>query len=179
MVLAQAVRLGGDAPTRFAALLHDLGKGTTPAAEWPRHVGHEARGVELIRSLCARLRVPAEFRDLALLVAQYHTHVHRAFELRADTLLTTLERLDALRRPQRFAQVLLACEADARGRLGFEDSAYPQARLFAAARECAAAVAVQPLLERGLKGEALAAALRSARIQAIAALEKTVSPAAD
>lgn len=179
MVLAQAVRLGSDAPTRFAALLHDLGKGTTPAAEWPRHVGHEARSVELIRSLCARLRVPAEFRDLALLVAQYHTHVHRAFELRADTLLTTLERLDALRRPQRFAQVLLACEADARGRLGFEDSAYPQARLFAAARECAAAVAVQPLLERGLKGEALAAALRSARIQAIVALEKTVSPAAD
>lgn len=169
MALAQAVRLGADVPTRFATLLHDLGKGTTPAAEWPRHIGHEARSARLVREVCARLRAPAEHRDLAVLVAEFHTHCHRALELRPDTVLATLERLDALRRPARFAQFLLACEADARGRTGLEERPYPQAARFERARAAAAAVSAQALAAQGLSGTAIAAALKRARVAAIAA----------
>jgi tRNA nucleotidyltransferase (CCA-adding enzyme) len=127
MVLQQACRLSEQPATRLAALLHDLGKGTTPRSEWPRHIGHEQRGVALVRQLAQRLRLPNDWRDLALLVAQYHLHSHRAPELKPTSLLRLFEAADALRRPQRFELFLLACEADARGRTGFEQRPYPQA----------------------------------------------------
>ena len=129
MVLDQAARLSADPKVRFAALVHDLGKATTPAAQWPKHTGHEERSAALIEELCARLRVPGDYRDLALIVARQHGNVHRAFELRPGTVLDMLETSDALRRPERFGQALLACEADSRGRLGLEDTAVSAARL--------------------------------------------------
>ncbi|MGB4947594.1 MAG: multifunctional CCA addition/repair protein, partial [Candidatus Competibacter denitrificans] len=131
MALAQAVRSQADVVTRFAVLVHDLGKGTTPPEEWPRHIGHEQRGADLVRGLCHRLRVPNMFRELGVLTARYHTHCHRALELRPKTLLKILQAMDAFRKPQRFAHFLLACEADARGRLGLTERAYPQATLLA------------------------------------------------
>ena len=169
MCLEQAVRLGADTVVRFAVLVHDLGKGTTPATDWPRHIGHEDRSAKLTQAFCERLRVPNEYRDLGVLVAKYHTHCHRALELRPGTVLKTLEALDAFRRPKRFEQFLLACEADARGRKGLEDRPYPQTERLRTAREAAAAVAVGPLVEKGLKGKALAEAIRRERQQAIAA----------
>ena len=172
MVLQQAARLSADPQVRFAALLHDLGKGTTPPEQWPSHHGHEARSVELVNALCTRLKVPAAYRELAVAVARDHGNAHRALELRAGTLLEIIERTDALRRPQRFAQFLLACEADHRGRTGFEDRPYPQAARLQQAFEAARGVDVRPLVERGLTGEAMRSALRQARTRAIAAAVK-------
>ena len=144
MVLDQAVRLSADARVRFAALVHDLGKGATPRSEWPAHHGHEERSVALIETMAARLRIPTEYRDLAVIVARYHGIVHRAFELKARTVLEFIERADALRRPERFGQALLACEADSRGRLGLEDKPYPQRDYLLAARAAAAAIKPAP-----------------------------------
>ncbi|APZ44601.1 multifunctional CCA addition/repair protein [Acidihalobacter ferrooxydans] len=169
-VLDQAVLLSTDPAVRFAALLHDLGKGTTPPAHWPSHHGHEQRGEGLVLDICARLKAPHEFRDLARLVAREHGNVHRALELRPATVLKLLEAADAFRRPERFAAALLACTADARGRPGHERDAYPQAAYLQRALDAARAVAAQPLLERGLHGPELAAALRRERIAAIAGL---------
>jgi tRNA nucleotidyltransferase (CCA-adding enzyme) len=115
MVLEQAAKLSGDPVVRFAALTHDLGKGTTPPSEWPRHIAHEQRGVALVEALCDRLKIPNAYRELAVLVSRYHLDAHRVTELRDNTLLELLERLDAFRRPARFEQWVLACEADARG----------------------------------------------------------------
>lgn len=168
MALAQAVRMDADVVTRFAVLVHDLGKGETPPEEWPRHLGHEQRGAERIRALCQRLRIPNMFRELGVLTARYHTHCHRARELRPKTLLKTLQGLDALRKPQRFEQFLLACEADARGRLNLEHREYPQAALLATIRRAAARVEARPLVARGLAGLALADALQQERLAAIA-----------
>lgn len=137
MVLAQACRLSPNAEVRLAALLHDLGKGLTPQQKWPRHIGHEKRGSRLAETLCQRLRTPKSFSELARLSAQYHTHCHRALELKPTTLLRTLEALDALRRPQRFEQFLQVCEADFRGRLGFQEKSYPQADRFRLALQAA------------------------------------------
>ncbi len=135
MVVDFAARAGASLPVRFAALVHDLGKGTTPPEEWPRHIAHEQRSVQLVDELCARLRVPAECRDLARIVAREHGLVHRALELRAGTIAKLLERIDTARRPKRLDAVLAACEADYRGRLGLEARPYPQAqRLRDAAR---------------------------------------------
>ena len=167
LVLGQATRLSRDPRVRFAALVHDLGKGATPGAEWPRHVGHEARGAALVEGLCDRYRAPREYRDLGVLTARHHGQCHRALELRPSTVLRLLEALDALRRPDRFERFLLACEADFRGRPGYEDRPYPQADYLRAARTAAAEVAVRPLLERGLDGPALAEELRSLRVAAI------------
>lgn len=167
LVLDQATRLSADTQVRFAALLHDLGKGTTPKELWPSHHGHEERSVDLVKDICARFRVPNDYRDLAVLVAKYHGDCHRAAELRPDTLLKKLEALDAARRPQRFEQFLLACEADARGRPGYEDQPYPQADIFRNALRAYNSVDAQPLVAAGLKGEAIANELRKLRIQAI------------
>lgn len=125
---------------RFAALTHDLGKGTTPREEWPRHTGHEARSVGLVQALCERLRVPAECRDLALIMAREHGNIHRAAELRAGTLVKLLQSADAFRKPERFARLLQACESDKRGRLGMSEKPYPQAERMAVALKAAAAV---------------------------------------
>ena len=169
MVLAQAARLSADARVRFAALTHDLGKAATPVSEWPKHHGHEQRSVALVRTLCARLRVPNEFRDLAELVARFHTHCHRAAELRDDTLLETLEALDAFRRPERLEAFVLACEADARGRTGLEDSPYPQADIFRRAHAAARAVDTSAITA-GRSGPEIGAAIRAARIDAVRAV---------
>jgi tRNA nucleotidyltransferase (CCA-adding enzyme) len=169
MVLAQAVRLSVDAHVRFAALLHDLGKGTTPASEWPRHVGHEERGVALVRDICRRLRVSNDFRDLAVLVTRHHTHCHRAAELRDATLLETLEALDAFRRPERVEGFVRACEADFRGRTGYEDRPYPQADIFRRAFTAARAVDTAAIAA-GRNGPEIGEAIRAVRIDAIRAM---------
>ncbi|QQS55871.1 MAG: multifunctional CCA addition/repair protein [Candidatus Competibacteraceae bacterium] len=175
MALAQAARLGADTVTRFAVLVHDLGKGATPPEEWPSHRGHEQRGVDLVRSFCQRLRVPNVYRELAVATAHRHMHCHRALELRPQTLLNTLLGLDALRKPQRFEQFLLACEADARGRLGLENRDYPQADLLRRVYQAAAAVPARPLVQQGLSGLALAEALRLERLAAITEARRTFS----
>jgi tRNA nucleotidyltransferase (CCA-adding enzyme) len=172
MVLDQAVALSGDTAVRFAALVHDLGKGTTPRGEWPRHHGHEERSVALIEGLCARLRPPADYRDLAVLVARYHGVVHRAFELKPKTLLDFLERSDAFRRPERFAGILTACEADARGRTGMEHLPYPQRDHVSAARDAAAAIKPTPEDIALADGAQIAERLRQRRLRAIADLPR-------
>ena len=170
MSLNQAARLSADPAVRFAALLHDLGKGNTPRAELPRHPGHEARGARLVEQLCARYRITKKYAELAAIVARFHLDCHRARELRAGTVLKKLEQLDAFRRPQRFQQFLLACEADARGRTGFEDRAYPQADYFRQALAAANRVDTALLQAKGLTGKALGDAIRRARIAEIKAL---------
>jgi tRNA nucleotidyltransferase (CCA-adding enzyme) len=169
MVLEQACLLSAEPQVRFAALVHDLGKATTPRDQWPRHTGHEERSVALIETLAERLRVPADYRELASIVARFHGSVHRARELRPGTILELFERADAFRRPERFAQALLACEADARGRTGFEQREYPQRTYLTAVRAAAAAVRPRaPDLASG-DGNRIAAGLRRDRIAAIAA----------
>lgn len=168
LALTQAVRLNADVVTRFAVLVHDLGKGATPLEEWPRHHGHEERGADLIRAFGQRLRIPNMYRELGALTARYHTHVHRALELRPKTLLNVVQGLDGLRKPQRFEQFLLACEADARGRLGLENRDYPQAALMREVHAAAASVQARLLVEQGLSGLALAEALQRQRLAAIA-----------
>ena len=165
LALRQAVRRGADEVVRFAVLTHDLGKGTTPVAMLPAHHGHEERGVALIEALCARLRVPREHRDLAILVARLHTRVHRALELKPSTMVRLLTEADALRRKSRFEQMLEACLIDATGRLGLEDSEYPQAARLRAALEVVGRVSPQPLLASGLSGAALGPALHQARVR--------------
>jgi tRNA nucleotidyltransferase (CCA-adding enzyme) len=127
MVIDHAAQQGYALPVRFAALAHDLGKATTPEDVLPRHIGHEGRSVDLLKPLCERLRVPNDCRDLAVLVAREHGNIHRVMEMGAAALVRLLERSDAIRKPARFAEALQACEADARGRLGFEMRDYPQA----------------------------------------------------
>jgi tRNA nucleotidyltransferase (CCA-adding enzyme) len=169
LVLDQAVALSDDPRVRFAALVHDLGKGTTPPSEWPSHRGHEERSVALIEGLSRRLRVPGDYRDLALIVARYHGIVHRAFELRPKTLLEFMERADGFRRAARFAQALLACEADARGRSGLEKDPYPQRSFVMAARDAAAAIK-PTAADLSLGGEAIAQSLHRRRLEAITEL---------
>jgi tRNA nucleotidyltransferase (CCA-adding enzyme) len=125
---------------RFAALTHDLGKGTTPREEWPRHIAHEERGFALIKPLCQRLRVPNDCRDLALVTARFHGLAHRAFELRPQTLMKLLQETDALRQPQRFEQFLQACAADACGRTGSENSIFEPEEFLLQALKTAAEV---------------------------------------
>lgn len=167
MALEQACRLSDDPAVRFAALVHDLGKGTTPRSEWPRHVAHEHRSVPLIEEMCARLRIPNNFRDLAVLVGRYHLIMHQAERVRPRTLLDLLERLDAFRRPERVEQFVQACEADARGRKGLEDREYPQADVVRRALAAARSVRLPPQTLEGLTGEQIAQRYRKARLQAI------------
>ncbi|MET0230343.1 MAG: multifunctional CCA addition/repair protein [Rhodanobacteraceae bacterium] len=178
LVVDMAARLApGDDLVGFAALTHDLGKALTPADVLPRHIGHEQAGLAPLRELCSRLRVPAEHAKVAELVCRFHLNVHRAFELRPETLLDMLERIDAFRRPERLDKVLLSCEADKRGRLGFDDAAYPQADYVRAARTAAASIDARPFVERGLIGEAIGDAVRKARVNAIAAVRSQYADA--
>ena len=176
MALDQAVCLSEDPRVRFAALVHDLGKASTPPAQWPGHRGHEERSVALIEGLAARLRLPGDYRDLAVIVARYHGIVHRAFELRAETLLEFMERADAFRRPERFGDALLACEADARGRAGLENKPYPQRAYVTAAREAAAAVRLTPEDLAALSGPKIAQRLHRLRTHTIAELRAQSRP---
>ena len=166
MVLDQAEKLTPDLEVRFAALVHDLGKGTTRKHALPSHPGHEKRGVKLIRQLAERLPVPNACRDLGALVSEYHTHCHRAFELRASTILRMLEATDAFRRPRRFEQFLLACEADARGRKGLEDRDYAQAELLRGAFGAAGAVDAAAIASQH-EGKKIGEAIRRERLAAV------------
>lgn len=160
---------------RWACLLHDLGKGLTPEEEWPRHIAHEHTGLKLIKAVNERFKVPKDCQELALLVGQYHTHGHRALELKASTLLELLQSFDIYRRPQRFEEFIAACEMDARGRKGLEQRSYPQADYLRGAAKAARAVAVQPLLEQGFKGPELGEALKRERLKALKAYKEAAT----
>jgi len=166
MSLQVAARLSGDPATRFAALVHDLGKGLTPEEYWPSHRGHEVKGVALIEALCKRTGAPNRFRDLARHVSQYHLHSHKAKELRPETVLKLFESVDAFRKPERFEAFLIGCEADARGRTGMEEDPYPQATLL---KKClAAATAISAAdVEPELSGKAIGKRIHELRVAAI------------
>jgi tRNA nucleotidyltransferase (CCA-adding enzyme) len=168
-VLRQCAEHQQPLAVRWACLLHDVGKGLTPIADWPRHIAHEQRGLKLIRAINQRSKAPKDCQELALLVGEYHTHGHRALELKASTLLELLQHFDVFRRPQRFEAFIAACEMDARGRDGLEQRAYPQADYLRSAMQAARAVTVQPLLEQGLQGPELGEALRLERLKALKA----------
>ncbi len=172
-VLRQCAEHRQSLAVRWACLLHDVGKGLTPEADWPRHIDHERRGFKLIEEINQRCKAPRECQELALLVGEYHTHGHRAQELKASTLLELLQHFDVFRRPQRFEEFIAACEMDARGRKGLEQRAYPQADYLRGAMQAARAVAVQPLLEQGFKGPQLGEALRLERLKALKSYKKT------
>ncbi len=174
LVLDQAARLDAPLAVRFSALVHDLGKALTPTSEWPAHRGHERRGLAPIRAVCDRFGVPTACRELALLVGEFHLHAHRAFELRPDTVLGLLDRLDVWRRPERLDLFLLACQADVRGRHGREDDPYPQADYLRRAQREAATVDIGALLARGLAGAELGRALRGERLARIAELKQAI-----
>ena len=169
LVLQMAAQLNAPLPVRFACLTHDLGKGTTPADVLPRHTGHETRGIQLLGPLCQRLRVPSDCQSLAQLVTAEHGNIHRSQELAADATLGLLERCDAVRQPQRFLDALLACECDARGRAGLQNTAYPQRTRLSAALACVLALDTAPIaaeaLASGAKGPHIGAAIRAARLR--------------
>lgn len=166
MVLQRATQLSHSTRVRFAALTHDLGKGLTPSDILPSHHGHEERSYNLVRDLCQRYRAPKDFQQLAELNARYHTHIHRAFEQQAKTCLNVLEASDAFRKPERFADLLLACQADSQGRLGFEQRAYPQADFFRTVLRVCQAVDVQAIIQQGYQGEQIRERLHRERISA-------------
>ncbi|MEH0371835.1 multifunctional CCA addition/repair protein [Vibrio mimicus] len=167
MVTKQAVLLSDSLPVRFAAQVHDLGKGVTPPSEWPIHKLHCHTGLKIIESLCDRIRVPNEFRDLALAVCAQHSNIHRADELKPTTKLKVLGLLDVWRKPERLEQVLLCCEADHRGRLGLEEKPYPQRDIFLRAYQAALSVEVQAVIRDGFQGKQIKEELDKRRIQAI------------
>ena len=167
LVLAEAAKLTPDPVIRFAALTHDLGKGLTPPESWPRHWDHERIGLVALSGLCDRFKAPNAYRKLAEKVMRYHGHSHRALELRPGTVVDLLQRLEAFHRSEALDSFLIACEADARGRTGFELRAYPQADWLREARQAAASVPVAPLLEKGFRGIELGKELRRERIRAV------------
>jgi tRNA nucleotidyltransferase (CCA-adding enzyme) len=176
MVLQQAALLSDAVDVRFAGLAHDLGKATTDKSKLPSHPGHEARGVKLVKSLAKRLPVPNACRDLACLAAEFHTHCHRAFELRAPTILKVLDRSDAFRRPDRFEKFLLTCEADARGRKGLENRDYPQADFFRGAFKAANEVDIGDLKAGDLAGAEIGKAIHERRQLAVEQFRKDYAP---
>jgi tRNA nucleotidyltransferase (CCA-adding enzyme) len=169
LVLQAAADLTPEPRIRFAALMHDLGKGRTPRSSWPRHIGHEERSVTLVQEVAERLRVPTDYRELAVLAARWHGIAHRAEELRPRTVLKLLESCDAFRRPERFGELLLAFEADHRGRGGMRQRPYPQAELLRSARQAAAAVTLAAGDREGLSGEVIGMRLRRRRLAALRA----------
>jgi tRNA nucleotidyltransferase (CCA-adding enzyme) len=173
LVLRAAAQLSPESRVRFAALVHDLGKGTTPRDEWPKHHGHESRGVQSVEALCSRLRVPNDHRELGVMVCREHGIVHRAMELRPETALALFERCDAFRRPDRFAECLLACTADARGRTGHESAPYPQAAFLARALDAARSAMLTPTERAGLDGAAIGRRIGEKRLAAVTEVCRT------
>ena len=173
MVLAMAARLNAPLGVRFACLTHDLGKGTTPADMLPRHIGHEQRSAQLLRGVCERLRVPVDCRELADVVAREHGNIHRSGELGAAALVRLIERCDGIRKPARFDEILLACECDARGRLGFDEAPYPQrqrlSEALAAVQSVATSVIAARAAESGVTGQKVGEMIHAARVRAVAA----------
>jgi len=177
MALQHAAGAGASSAVRFAVLTHDLGKALTPRGQWPSHHGHEQLGLEPLEDLSTRLKVPNAFRELAHLATLQHTLVHRALELKPQTVLTLLENCDAFRRPERFAELLVACEADARGRAGREREPYPQADYLREALKAASAVTLREEERRGLPGPAIGEELRRRRLGAVTELKARRSAA--
>ncbi|MDP6346396.1 MAG: multifunctional CCA addition/repair protein [Alphaproteobacteria bacterium] len=176
MVLAQAGRLTADPIVRFAALVHDLGKGATPREQWPHHLGHEGRGVDLVKGFVRRLRGSNQYLELGVLAARWHGPVHRAAELRPGTLLKVLDAADAFKRPDRLEALLTTCKADARGRKGREDQPYPQAEVVRRAFGAARRITASGLIDQGEgAGPELGALLRQKRIEAIKAALRPAS----
>ncbi|OOG44000.1 multifunctional CCA addition/repair protein [Polaromonas sp. A23] len=182
MVLDMSAQLEASLAVRFACLGHDLGKGTTPANVLPKHIGHEERSAKLLKNVCERLRIPTDCRELAAVVAFEHGNIHRSAEFSAAALVRLLERCDAFRKPARFAEVLLACECDARGRLGLENEAYPQrlrlASVLAAAQTVVTETVAQAAQAAGLSGPQIGEKIHAARAQAVRTwLENPAAPA--
>jgi tRNA nucleotidyltransferase (CCA-adding enzyme) len=175
LVLEQAAALSDKLPIRFASLVHDLGKGVTPAELLPAHHGHEYTGLTLIEQLCQRLRVPNDCKELALKVCEYHQLVHKARELKPATVLKLFNGLDVWRKPQQLADVLLCCTADLRGRTGFEQAGYPQAAYLQQLAKAASAVDVTTIVASGLQGPAIGEAIQRARLAAIAGAKRVWS----
>lgn len=167
LVLQASAELSDNIDVRFACLLHDLGKATTPTEILPGHRDHERRGLPLVEQLCQRLAVPKEPKDLALKVAEFHTCVHRIRDLDGKSRYRILKAIDAFRRPEKFELLLLACTADARGRTGFEHSAYPQASIFRASLNACNSIAVADIVAKGFKGKEIGDELDRRRIEAI------------
>lgn len=172
MVAKQAAQLSSSLTVRFAAQVHDLGKGVTPESEWPSHKMHCHTGIKIIKKLCERVRVPNEFKELALLVCEQHSNIHRAAELKASTKLKILNKLDVWRKPERLEEVLLCCQADHSGRLGCKENPYPQKALFDAAYQAALSIEVKDIIADGFQGKAIRDELEKRRIEAISSLSK-------
>jgi len=171
LVLEAAARLSDSVGVRFAAVCHDLGKALTPPEEWPSHIGHEARGVTPARELCQRLRTPKAVRELVELATETHGRVHKACEMRPATLVDLVDRLDGLRRPERFHDVLLVTKADSRGRPGREDDPFPEADWLETVRRAMAEISPRPLVEQGYRGAEIGQRLRQERIRAVTQLK--------
>ncbi|MBN3493264.1 multifunctional CCA addition/repair protein [Vibrio neptunius] len=167
LVAKQAALLSQSTKVRFAAQMHDLGKGVTPKDEWPSHKMHCHTGLKLIKSLCERIRVPNEYRDLALMVCEQHSNIHRAAELRPETKLKVLNKFDVWRKPERLEDILICCMADSRGRTGFEDIDYPQKAIFEQAYQAALSVNVQDIIKDGFKGADIRTEMEKRRVEAI------------
>ncbi|HWI82416.1 multifunctional CCA addition/repair protein [Ramlibacter sp.] len=182
MVLDMSARLEAALPVRFACLTHDLGKGTTPPDILPRHIGHEERSAQLLRGVCERLRVPVECRELADVVAREHGNIHRSQGFGAAAIVRLLERCDAFRKPQRFDAILLACECDARGRLGMQELPYPQRQRLNAALAAAQAVNTHAVATaaqgQGVTGPRIGELIHHARVEAVAQSLAMAAPAA-
>ena len=177
MVVQQAVRLTTESASpsikqnstiiRFAALCHDLGKGLTPNTKWPSHHGHEKAGLPLVENICKKLKTPNQYKQLALKVCEYHLHSHKAFELKASTLLKMLNHLDVWRKPEEFEAFVIACKADFLGRLHFENRPYPQEQFLLAVMQAASSVTAKEFVKQGLKGVEIKNAIAKARLNAI------------
>jgi tRNA nucleotidyltransferase (CCA-adding enzyme) len=171
MVLDMSAQLNASLPVRVACLMHDLGKGNTPKSEWPRHIAHEQRSAKLLKQVCERLRVPVECKELSDVVAREHGNIHRSHDLNAAALMRLLERCDAIRKPERWPDILLACECDARGRLGFENSSYAPTLRLRKALDAALSVTTANIAaeaqKQGLAGPAVGEKIHQARVEAI------------
>jgi len=175
LVVKQAQMLSNDLAVRFASLCHDFGKGLTNPENYPHHRGHEKMGLKPIKAFCQRLRVPNEPRDLALLLSEFHTHTHRAFELRPDTLVKLFNKLDAWRKPQRFEQFLICCTADMRGRTGFETAEYKQTDFLRSMFKVANSINIQDIVKAGFQGAEIREQLNQRRVEAIADAKKILA----
>ncbi|MEC9376285.1 MAG: multifunctional CCA addition/repair protein [Pseudomonadota bacterium] len=174
MALKVAAELSESTEVRFATLVHDLGKAKTPQEQWPGHRGHEKRSLEIIDELCDRLNLPNRYRNLGKIVAEFHTHVHRAKELKPETILKILNQIDAFRRPDRFTLFLLSCEADARGRKGLENNIYSQGKIFSNVFNIAAKVDSSQFKGKKLEGVEFGKAIDNARLDLIKAAIKEI-----
>lgn len=172
LVLEQAAKLSPRLDIRFAALVHDVGKGATNPINWPAHHGHDHSGLKLIEALCQRLRVPNDCKDLALLVCQYHQIIHQAFELKPATVLKMFNNIDLWRKPERLNAILLACTADMRGRTGFEQAEYPQADYLTYLAEAARQVNAQEVMAEGVSGPDIKAALQQRRLDVLTTVKQ-------